>query len=83
MQSQPSTDYRKLSSTSWCPVVGSWQPGRGSDSCSSSCWRPRGLSQDIVDDVLASFSIELKGDKREREMSVLSQVSRWERIPRN
>lgn len=66
MQSQPSTDYRKLSSTSWCPVVGSWQPGCGSDSCSSSCWRPRGLSQDIVDDVLASFSIELKGDEGER-----------------
>lgn len=83
MQSQPSSDYRKLSSTSWCPVVGSWQPGCGSDSCSSSCWRPRGLSQDIVDDVLASFNIELKGEKREREMSVLSQVCGWERIPRN
>lgn len=75
MQSQPSSDYRKLSSTSWCPVVGSWQPGCGSDSCSSSCRRPRGLSQDIVDDVLASFSVELKGDKEEREMSALSQVS--------
>lgn len=61
MQSQPISDYRKLSSTSWCPVVGSWQPGCGSDSCSSSCWRPRGLSQDMVDDVLASFSTELKG----------------------
>lgn len=33
------------------------------------------MSQDIVDDVLASFSIELKGDKREREINVLSQVS--------
>lgn len=75
MQTQPSPDYRKLSSTSWCPVVSSWQPAWGSHSCSSSCRRPRGLSQDIVDDVLASFSVELKGNRREREISAMSQVS--------
>lgn len=63
---QPSSAYRKLSSTSWCPGASSWQPSCRSHSGSSSCWGPRGLSQDIVDDVLASFSIELKGDKGKR-----------------
>lgn len=65
-----SSPYRKLSSAS---ARGSWQPescgcsGSASGSACGSSWSSRGLSQEMVEEVLTSFKVELEeGNKSER-----------------
>lgn len=82
-----SSPYRKLSSAS---ARGSWQPepcgcsGSASGSACGSSWSSRGLSQEMVEEVLTSFKVELEeGNKSERSWgraqgdtnSIISELS--------